>query len=61
MPESLQDAGSSTVAPAIVSHVMPVYPQIAWDVHVSGLVVLEASIDSDGRVAPPSASPDPFP
>lgn len=50
-PESGQDAAQSSFAPTLVSHVMPVYPQIAVSALVTGLLVLEASIDAEGRVA----------
>lgn len=36
--------------PAKVKDVMPVYPDIAMRARVSGLVVLEATIDAEGRV-----------
>ena len=36
--------------PAKVHHVPPVYPRIAQDARVSGLVILEAIIGVDGRV-----------
>ena len=36
--------------PAKVHHVPPVYPRIAQDARVSGVVILEAIIGVDGRV-----------
>jgi TonB family protein len=36
--------------PAKVHHVAPVYPRLAQDARVSGLVILEAIIATDGRV-----------
>jgi TonB family protein len=40
-----------SAAPVLVSHVLPVYPQIAQSAGVEGLVELRVTIDTDGRVA----------
>jgi TonB family protein len=45
------DAPQASERPALVSHVMPVYPQIAHSVGVSGSVQIAVVIGIDGRVA----------
>jgi periplasmic protein TonB len=57
-PESSEsDAGGAPVqiggdiqAPRKVKHVAPVYPPLALQVHLSGMVIVECVIDRDGRV-----------
>ena len=43
--------GSALRPPTKVKHVAPVYPQEAKESRVSGVVILEARIEADGRVA----------
>lgn len=44
-----QVATPSSAAPALVSRVLPVYPQIAQSARVQGLVVLGLSLTTEGR------------
>jgi protein TonB len=43
--------GGSIAAPQRIKHVDPVYPPVAIRARVEGVVVIEATIDSNGRVA----------
>lgn len=43
--------GGKVQAPRLVSSVLPVYPQIAQQANVTGTVVIDTTIDKDGRVA----------
>ena len=49
--QTAADAPQASERPALVSHVMPVYPQIAHSAHVSGSVQIAVVIGIDGRVA----------
>jgi protein TonB len=42
--------GGTIPQPAILVRVDPVYPQVAVFAHVAGVVVLEATVDREGRV-----------
>jgi len=42
--------GGVVVAPALVRRVEPEYPTIAVAAHLEGLVILEATVDTEGRV-----------
>jgi periplasmic protein TonB len=42
--------GGDIQAPRKVKHVAPVYPPLALQVHLSGMVIVECVIDRDGRV-----------
>jgi len=42
--------GGTVLPPKKIKHVDPVYPQDAQDAKVSGIVIIEARIDQDGRV-----------
>ena len=37
-------------APALVYRIEPVYPDIAVRAHVEGVVILEATVDREGRI-----------
>ena len=43
--------GGNIKAPTKIQHVSPVYPQEAQDAKVSGMVILEATINTEGSVA----------
>jgi TonB family protein len=43
--------GGNVEAPERVSYVAPVYPKLALDAHVSGVVIVEAVVDETGNVA----------
>lgn len=49
-PQAPVRPGGSIKYPAKIQHVPPVYPRIAQDARVSGIVILEAVIGIDGRV-----------
>lgn len=42
--------GGQVSAPALVHRVEPEYPAIAVAAHIEGMVILDATVDSDGRV-----------
>jgi protein TonB len=42
--------GGQVTAPALVRRVEPEYPAIAVVAHIEGIVILEATVDVDGRV-----------
>jgi protein TonB len=42
--------GGQLQAPALVKRVEPLYPQLAVRAHLSGVVILEATVDGDGNV-----------
>jgi protein TonB len=42
--------GGNLKAPQILKKVDPVYPELAKTAHVGGLVILEATVGTDGRV-----------
>jgi protein TonB len=42
--------GGQLTAPALVHRVNPVYPDVAVHARVTGLVILEATVDTEGRV-----------
>ena len=42
--------GGQVTAPALVQRVEPEYPAIAVAAHLEGVVILEATVDTDGRV-----------
>ena len=48
--QTAADAPQASERPALVSHVMPVYPQIAQTAKVSGIVIIEATVGVDGRI-----------
>jgi protein TonB len=43
--------GGQIQAPTLLHRVEPVYPQVAVDAHLQGMVILEAIVDRDGTVA----------
>jgi periplasmic protein TonB len=43
--------GGNLVAPKLVKRVQPVYPLVATAGRISGIVILEARVDVNGRVA----------
>jgi protein TonB len=43
--------GGQIQAPALMHRVEPIYPAIAVSAHATGIVILEAIVDADGRVA----------
>jgi protein TonB len=43
--------GGQIKAPALISRVEPVYPQLAQAGHLEGVVILEATVDEAGCVA----------
>jgi protein TonB len=42
--------GGEIQTPALVKRVAPVYPEIAVDAQLEGMVILEATVGRDGRV-----------
>jgi protein TonB len=49
-PRAPVRTGGQIQAPALVKRVPPVYPPIAVDAQVQGIVILEATVGRDGRV-----------
>jgi protein TonB len=49
-PRELVRIGGLVVAPALVRRVEPEYPAIAVAAHIEGMVILEATVDTDGLV-----------
>lgn len=47
---ALVEVGGDIQAPRKVKHVAPVYPPLALQIHLSGMVIVECVIDTDGRV-----------
>jgi len=43
--------GGQIETPALVHRVEPIYPQIAVNAHIQGIVIIEAIVDEDGNVA----------
>ena len=50
MPREPVRVGGAITPPALLSRVEPVYPSIAVNAKVEGLVILEATVDRQGRV-----------
>lgn len=50
LPEGLFRVGGDVKAPVVISRVEPVYPEDARKARVSGIVILEAIIDTNGNV-----------
>ena len=49
-PRAAVRVGGQIQAPALLRRVEPVYPDLAVAAHIRGVVILEASVDKDGRV-----------
>lgn len=49
-PPRIPRAGIGVREPKKIVHVAPIYPRIARDAKIEGVVVLEAVIDTDGRI-----------
>jgi len=49
-PRAPVRTGGQIQAPALVKRVPPVYPPLAVNAHVQGVVILEATVGRDGRV-----------
>jgi protein TonB len=50
LPRAPVRVGGQIQAPALVRRVEPIYPDIAVAAHIRGVVILEATVDRDGRV-----------
>jgi protein TonB len=50
-PPKVVRVGGNLSAPALLRRVDPVYPELARDARVQGVVILEARVDTRGRVA----------
>ena len=49
-PRAPVRVGGQIQAPALVSKVDPIYPEVAVSAHIRGVVILEANVDRDGHV-----------
>ena len=49
-PRAPVRVGGQIQAPALVSKVDPIYPEVAVSARIRGVVILEANVDRDGRV-----------
>ena len=50
MPRAPVRVGGQIQAPALAKRVEPVYPDIAVNARIRGVVILEALVDKEGRV-----------
>lgn len=50
MPKAPVRVGGQVQAPALIKRVEPVYPDIAVNARIRGVVILEAEVDKEGRV-----------
>jgi protein TonB len=51
MPRAPVRVGGQIHTPALLHRVEPIYPAIAVNAHIQGIVILEAIVDEDGTVA----------
>jgi protein TonB len=49
-PRAPVRVGGQIQAPALVSKVDPIYPEVAVSARIRGVVILEANVDRDGHV-----------
>jgi protein TonB len=49
-PQQPVRIGGQVVAPALLTRIEPEYPALAVAAHLEGMVILEATVDTDGRV-----------
>ena len=49
-PRAPVRVGGQIQAPALVSKVDPIYPEVAVSAHIRGVVILEANVDKNGHV-----------